>query len=401
MKKILVLLFVCQVVAHAQERTFDSTLIKYDANIDVGAERSAIYLHEFIGKRVGLVVNQSSMVGSQHLVDFLLERDVNVVKVFAPEHGFRGAADAGEKVKDATDPKTGLSIISLYGKNKKPSSGQLKNIDVLVFDIQDVGVRFYTYISTMSYLMQACAENDKKLVILDRPNPNGFYVDGPVLAPSQKSFVGVHSIPVVHGMTVGELALMINKEGWLGKGLKCKLNVVMMSGYAHNYLYQLPIKPSPNLPNMTSVYLYPSLGIFEGTNVSVGRGTDFPFQVYGSPYMSSSDNFEFTPRSTTGAKNPKYNGQTCFGYNLQEFDLAAFYADPQFNVGYVQLAYQQSSSPENFFLKNKFFNLLSGNETLMNQIKNGADVNEIKASWSADLESFKAIRKKYLLYPGG
>ena len=281
-------------------------------NVTVGAESISDYIQDLENKKVAVVGNQSSLVNGVHLVDTLISLNIDVVKVFSPEHGFRGKADAGEKVKSGIDSKTGLSIISLYGSNKKPKAEQLKGVDVVLFDIQDVGARFYTYISTLHYVMEACAENNIKLIVLDRPNPNGHYVDGQVLNPKYKSFVGMHQVPVVHGMTIGEYAQMINGENWLKNEIKCDLKVVNVKGWDHTQFYKLPIKPSPNLPNMLSIYLYPSLCFFEGTVVSVGRGTSFPFQVVGHPKFGEAT-FNFTPKPTSGAKHTKLENEKCFG----------------------------------------------------------------------------------------
>ncbi|GAB3819466.1 DUF1343 domain-containing protein [Pontibacter rugosus] len=337
------------------------------------------------------MVNQTSTIGNAHLVDTLISRGVKVGAIFAPEHGFRGEADAGAHVKDAKDIKTGLPIISLYGNNKKPLPEQVKDLDVLVFDIQDVGTRFYTYISTMHYVMEAAAENGKEVLILDRPNPNGHYVAGPVLEMDQQSFVGMHPIPIVHGLTVGELANMINGERWLKGKVQAKLKVIQMTGYTHNTAYDLPIKPSPNLPNAQAIALYPSLCLFEGTNVSVGRGTDAPFQVIGSPYYTSKD-FSFTPQSTPGATSPPYKGQKCYGLDLR----APSDAQP-FTLVYLLEMYKNSTQKEKFF--NSFFERLAGTSKLRDQIKAGKTEAEITASWEPELSIYKEKRKQYLLYP--
>ena len=381
----------------AQDNHVDSSLIKTADEVLVGAERASLYVPNLEGKNVALVVNPTSEVFGTHLVDFLLDRGITIKKVFAPEHGFRGTADAGEKVKDGVDPKTKIPIKSLYGKNKKPTPADLAGIDVVIFDIQDVGTRFYTYISTMHYVMQACAENNVTFMVLDRPNPNGFYVDGPVLELENQSFVGMHPVPIVHGMTVGEFARMVNEEGWLGADLKCDLRVVLLTGWTHKDLYQLPVKPSPNLPNMTSVYLYPTLGLFEGTNVSAGRGTDFPFQTFGSPTISKIT-FSYVPVPKPGAKYPKYKNQKCYGLDLREFDLFSFYANPKINVERLIWAYSNTSNKNEFFLKNHFYYKLAGTQLLQKQIEQGIALQEIRASWQLDLNAFKGLRKKYLLY---
>lgn len=390
------MLFCSPVLGWAQN-LFDSSLIKTADEVLVGAERASLYLNKLQGKNVALVVNPTSEVFGEHLVDFLISKEIKIKKVFAPEHGFRGTADAGERIKDAIDPKTGIPLKSLYGNNKKPSAQDLAGIDIVVFDIQDVGVRFYTYISTMHYVMQACAENGVDFMVLDRPNPNGFYVAGPVLEMAQKSFVGMHPVPIVHGLTVGEFAQMVNDEGWLGEGLKCNLQVVLLSGWTHKDLYQLPVKPSPNLPNMTSVYWYPTLGLLEGTNVNAGRGTDFPFQAFGSPTIENAL-FSYTPVTKPGAKYPKYKGEKCFGMDLRVFPIDSFYTDPGIQIGYVLWAYANTSNRKEFFLKNHFYGRLAGTANLQNQLELGFTTLVIQNGWIPEIEKYLAIRKKYLLY---
>jgi uncharacterized protein YbbC (DUF1343 family) len=357
--------------------------------LQTGAEQLELYLPQLKGKRVGLVVNQTSVVGQTHLVDTLLSRGVKVAVIFAPEHGFRGEADAGAHVKDAKDIRTGLPIISLYGKNKKPSAAQVKDLDILVFDIQDVGTRFYTYISTMHYVMEAAAENNKPVLVLDRPNPNGHYIDGPVLEMEHKSFVGMHPLPIVHGLTVGELAEMINGEKWLEGQRQADLTVVPVANYTHNTGYILPVKPSPNLPNQQAIILYPSLCLFEGTNVSVGRGTPTPFQVIGSPYYTNKG-FSFTPVSTAGATEPPYKGKTCYGLDLTDPSKAQ-----PFTLAYLLEMYQNSTQKDKFF--NNFFEKLAG--TSREQIIAGKTEAEIRASWEPALANYRNLRKQYLLYP--
>ncbi len=363
--------------------------------IIVGAERIDNYLKLLQNKRVGIVANHTSMVKDKHLVDVLIDSKINVVKVFSPEHGFRGNADAGEVVNSDIDKKTGLPIVSLYGKNKKPTPDQIKDLDVLIFDIQDVGARFYTYISTMHYVMESCAENNKKLIVLDRPNPNGHYVDGPILEEKFKSFVGMHPVPIVHGMTIGEYAKMINGENWLANNSKCDLTIIETKNYTHNSFYELPLKPSPNLPNMSSVYLYPTLCLFEGTPISVGRGTDFPFQVLGHPKMKS-DRFSFTPKSRAGAKSPKLKGEICKGYNLAKFGNDYMKGKSMVNLYWLIDIYKDYPEKEGFFTK--MFHLLSGTDQLQKQLEAGKTEKEIYASWQDGLTNFKKIRKKYLLY---
>ena len=361
-------------------------------DIKVGAEKMDAYLPMLEGKNVALVVNQSSLVRGTHLVDTLLALNVKVKSIFCPEHGFRGTADAGEHVDNEIDSKTSLPIVSLYGSNKKPKKEQIEGIDVIVFDLQDVGVRFYTYISTMHYVMEACAENDIQFIVLDRPNPNGHYVDGPVLEMEYKSFVGMHPIPVVHGLTVGELAQMINTEGWLANGAKCNLNVVTMDNWTHDTPYDLPVKPSPNLPNARSINLYPSLCFFEPTQISIGRGTQMPFQVVGSP-LSDGD-FAFTPISIDGmSKYPKHENKQCQGMDLRIGEYLN-----GINLEYLIKYYQDYPEKETFFTNSKFFNLLAGNGTLQEQIKSGATESEIRKSWKVKLDEFKILRTKHLFY---
>jgi len=364
------------------------------ANITVGAENSNAYLPLLKGKNVALVVNQSSLVGGEHLVDLLLSQKIKVRKIFAPEHGFRGQADAGQHLKNGVDAKSGLPIVSLYGKHKKPTRSDLKNIDVLVFDIQDVGVRFYTYLSTLHYIMEAAAENEIQVIVLDRPNPNGGRIDGEVLNLKYKSFVGMHPVPILYGMTIGEYALMINGEGWLKHHQKANLSVVKLGGYTHESHYSLPVKPSPNLPNDLSVYLYPSLAFFEGTTFSAGRGTLRQFQLYGSPYYSKKA-FSFKPISREGAKYPKHQNKTCYGVDLSG---EAQEANGGINLSYLLDAYNHYPYKKKFFLKSKFIDKLSGSAKLRQQVRAGKSAKEIKQSWQKGLEKFKQIRQNYLLY---
>lgn len=359
----------------------------------LGADRLDLLISITQNKRIGLVINQTSCLSNgEYLLDTLLRKNVDIIKIFAPEHGFRGNADAGETITDGKDSKTGIPVISLYGKNYKPKPEQLTDLDIIIFDIQDVGTRFYTYISTMHYVMEACAENNKQCIILDRPNPND-YIDGPTLDLKYRSFVGMHPIPVVHGLTVGELAQMINGEGWLKNKIRCDLQVVPITGWEHGQEYTLPIKPSPNLPNQQSIKLYPSLCFFEATKVSVGRGTEFPFQVIGAP-GNKYGKFSFTPRSTEGAKSPLNMGLKCFGEDLRTFETKAE-IDLQFLISF----YKKSGKGAAFFTNPKFMDLLSGSDKLRKQITNGLSADEIKASWQIDITNYKTIRKKYLLYP--
>ena len=372
-----------------------SNAASYAQQILVGAEQAQLYLSQLQGKKVGIVGNQTSILpqsNQQHLVDFLLENKIQVLKVFVPEHGFRGTADAGEKVNNSIDAKTGLPIVSLYGANKKPSAEQLKDLDVLVFDLQDVGVRFFTYISTLHYVMEACAEQGKPLILLDRPNPNGNYVDGPMLKKGFESFVGMHPIPIVHGLSIGELAQMINGEKWLKGGLKVNLSVVPVANWNHDTPYELPVKPSPNLPNALSISLYPSTCLFEGTVVSLGRGTFFPFQVYGYPDAKFGD-FSFTPVAIDGmSKTPPHQDKLCYGRDLRTESL-----EQPFTLSYLLEAYQRSEMKEKFF--NSYFNTLVGTDELKKQILAGKTETEIRETWQKGLTDFAQLRKKYLLYP--
>ena len=373
-------------------------IAQYKTAIIVGSEMFDEYLPIIKEKRVAIIGNQTSMVGPIHLVDTLLSLGIDVRKVFAPEHGFRGNADAGEKVSDGKDSKTGLPILSLYGKkNRKASVEKLLDVDVVIFDIQDVGARFYTYISTMHYAMEACAEQNKKMIILDRPNPNGFYVDGPILKNGNESFVGMHPVPIVHGMTIGEYAQMINGEKWLANGIQCDLMVVKCQNYEHSDFYELPIKPSPNLPNMASIYLYPSLCLFEGTNVSIGRGTPKPFQMLGSPLISETG-FSFTPKPTPGAKHPKLDSEKCNGYDLEDFGEHYLRSFRKLYLHWIVAMYQESSNKQDFFRKDGFFKLLTGDKTIREMIETGKEANEIWESFQDEVKSFKITRKKYLLY---
>lgn len=360
----------------------------------VGASRLELYINKLEGKSVGIIANQTSIINGTHLIDTLLNKGVNVIKIFTPEHGFRGTADEGASINNSIDEKTQLPIISLYGNNKKPNETQLKDIDILIFDLQDVGTRFYTYISTMTYIMEAAAENNIPLIVLDRPNPNGFYVDGPVLEPENKSFVGLHQVPIVYGLTIGEYALMVNGEYWLSDSLQCDLTIIPLGDYDRNAIYELPIKPSPNLPNWESVYLYPSLCFFEGTIVSVGRGTEFPFQVYGHPKMT--DDFVFTPRQSDGRRAPLLCNEECHGEYLMTYAHDFKRNKNQINLSWIINAYNQLKEEGKFF--NNFFVKLSGTSELQQQIEQGMTEKEIRATWKEGLDNYKKIRKKYLIY---
>ncbi|WP_367757023.1 exo-beta-N-acetylmuramidase NamZ domain-containing protein [Flavobacterium sp. WC2430] len=360
-------------------------------SIKTGADNFELYLPMLKNKKVGIVTNQSGILSNKiHLVDFLLSKNIDVQNIFAPEHGFRGTADAGQHIVDGKDSKTGLSIISLYGDNKKPKTDQLTGIDIMVFDLQDVGARFYTYISSLHYIMEACAENNIPLLILDRPNPNGGIVDGPILEKEFTSFVGMHPVPLLHGMTIGEYAQMINGEKWLKNRVQCKLTVIPCSNYNHNLSYSLPVKPSPNLPNDQAVNLYASLCLFEGTNVSVGRGTEQQFQIYGSPFLPKS-NFSFIPKPNIGAQNPIYNGVICYGE-----DLSAIAKVNQLELKWIIKAYKNTDDKSKFF--NSFFTKLAGTKKLQAQIENNIPEVEIRASWKEGLLNFKEMREKYLIY---
>lgn len=360
--------------------------------VSVGAEQLNELLPLLNGKRVGLVVNNTSLVGKTHLADTLVSRKVQVKKIFGPEHGFRGDAADGEHVGDAIDAKTGIPVVSLYGKNYKATPEQVKDLDVLIFDIQDVGARFYTYISTMHYLLETCAENNKQLIILDRPNPNGSYVDGPIMQPELKSFVGMHPIPITHGMTVGELAQMINGEGWLAGGKKCNLQVVKMKNWKHDDDYSLPVRPSPNLPNDQAIRLYPSICLFEGTVISLGRGTSMPFQILGNPELKDMT-FSFTPVPIKGVSiEPPLKDKLCYGMDLRSVTPAR-----KVDLQYLLLFYQKYPDKEKFFIP--YFDKLAGTTQLKQQIKDGLTEEQIRASWEPGLDAFKAKRRNYLLYP--
>lgn len=365
-------------------------------DVKTGAERTAQYFGLLKGKAVGVVANHTSMIGNTHLVDSLVSAGVNVKRIFCPEHGFRGTSDAGENIKNNIDSLTGIPLISLFGKHFKPKSSELKDLDIVIYDIQDVGVRFYTYISTMTYVMEACAENGVEFLVLDRPNPNGYYVDGPVLKKEFSSFVGLHPVPLVYGMTAAEYACMVNNQGWLKNGITCKLKYVTVENYNHTYYYELPIKPSPNLPNMNSVYLYPSLGLFEGTVISVGRGTEYPFQCFGHPDLSSGT-FEFTPQSKAGAKYPPYLGKLCKGFLLDNFAEIYIKNLQQIYLFWLIASYNELPDKSTFF--NAYFDKLAGSSNLRLQIIAGKDEETIRKSWQDDIVKFKKIREKYLLYP--
>jgi uncharacterized protein YbbC (DUF1343 family) len=366
--------------------------------IYTGSDQTDLYIPLIKGARVGLLVNQTSITAGKHLVDVLMENNIQVAKIFAPEHGFRGEADAGANIQDDKDKATGIPIVSIYGKKKAPDSIDLAGIDVVIFDVQDVGVRFYTYLSTLKYLMEACAVHGKSLLVLDRPNPNGHYIDGPVLKPQFTSFVGVIPIPIVHGMTLGELAWMMNSEGMLKDGIKCRLKVIPCKNYNHKLPYSLPVKPSPNLPNQLSIALYPSLCLFEGTNFSIGRGTNKQFQIYGSPLAIKGD-YYFVPEPMPGAMSPFLLGKKCRGYDLSDRKVDKISQEKRVNLSYLIQAYRDYPKKSEFFLKNNFIDKLMGTDSFRLQVIAGKSEEEIRATWQDDLDKFKVIRKKYLLYP--
>ena len=364
--------------------------------VKVGAERSEIYLPLLENKNVGLVINQTSVVDSVHLIDYLFEKGVNIKAIYAPEHGYKGNVERGEHFDGTTDPGTGIPVFSIYGTNRKPSPEMLEGIDVMIFDIQDVGVRFFTFISTLNMVMEACAENGIKVIVLDRPNPLGYYVDGPVLDPQFQSFVGLNPIPVIHGMTVGEYAKMVNGEGWLKDSIQCDMEVVKMENYTHATKYQLPVLPSPNLADMKSIYLYPSICLFEGANVNEGRGTYKPFQQFGAPYYTPKD-FSYVPKSIPVlALHPKFEGETCYGYDLSGMTISELQDIKQLEIKYLIDFYNKGNDKENFFTS--FFDKLAGTDQLRLQIIEGKTEEQIRASWQEDLEKYKLMRKNYLLY---
>lgn len=374
-------------------------VVEEEPALMLGAERMDTLVELLRNEVVGVVANQTSRVEGSHLVDTLIKRGIEIKKVFSPEHGFRGEADAGASVESAVDKETGLPIVSLYGSNKKPKADQLEGLTTVIFDIQDVGARFYTYISTLHYVMEACAENGVKVVVLDRPNPNGHYVDGPIRKEDFESFVGMHPIPIVHGMTVGEIANMINGEGWLKGNLECDLSIISLLNYSRDMKYSLPVAPSPNLRTDKSIILYPSLCLFEGTVVSVGRGTDKPFEIFGHPDFSKDSTFQysFIPEPGFGSKHPKLEGQECYG-----LDLGSQFEDQRMNemdLRWLISAYQNYEGNDFFTKRERWFDLLAGTDELRIQIKEGKSADEIKLSWQDDLNAFKQMRTQYLIYP--
>lgn len=378
--------------------THPATTPKKETRVITGAERTDVLFPLLRGKNVALVVNHTAVVGQTHLVDTLLQAGITVKRIFAPEHGFRGAAEAGETVKDGRDAKTGLPILSLYGKKKKPEASDLADVDIVVFDIQDVGARFYTYISTLFYVLEACAEQDKMVLVLDRPNPNGHYVDGPVLDPALHSFVGIAPLPIVHGCTMAELAEMFKGESWIKSARNLRLSKIICQNYNHHTPYILPIKPSPNLPDMRAVLLYPSICLFEGTTASLGRGTETPFQMIGHPDFPN-QSFAFTPRSVAAAVTPPQQDKVCFGLDFRNEPIARLQQQKQLDLSVLLNFYQQFPKDKPFFLANNFFDKLAGTPLLRQQILEGVSESSIRASWAPGLTAYKTIRKKYLLYP--
>ena len=388
---LIIFIFIC---IDGKSQFFSTKNIVDAEDAIVGASRLELYLPLLDNKNIAVIANQTSIFNNTHLIDTLLSKNINIKKIFTPEHGFRGTTDEGILINNSIDEKTKLPIISLYGKNKKPSSEQLNDIDILLFDLQDVGTRFYTYISTMTYIMEAAAENNIPIIVLDRPNPNGFYIDGPVLEKENSSFVGLHQVPVVYGLTIGEYAQMVNGEYWLRDSLQCQLTIIPLENYNRNNIYKLPIKPSPNLPNWESVYLYPSLCFFEGTTVSVGRGTESPFQIYGHPLIQS--DYSFTPKQAEGRNKPLHCNSECFGENLIQYAINYKENKKQINLSWLINAYEQLKDKESFF--NNFFTKLSGTKILQQQIENGLSEEDIRDSWKESLDEYKKIRSKYLLY---
>ncbi|MBK8504492.1 MAG: DUF1343 domain-containing protein [Saprospiraceae bacterium] len=376
----------------------DSEVKEVSGEVRPGAWQLQEYLTDIEGKKIGLVVNHTSTIGNRHLVDTLLSLNMKIIRIFSPEHGFRCNADAGAHIEDEKDPETGIPIVSLYGNKQKPSQADLKAIDVMIFDIQDVGARFYTYISTLHYVMEACAEVSKTILLLDRPNPNGHYMDGPIREDTFRSFVGMHPVPVVYGMTIGEYAQMINGEGWLNEGIKCDLKVVKCGNYDHQTIYDPPLAPSPNLPNLRSILLYPSLCFFEGTPLSIGRGTTSQFQVIGHPDIKDAT-FTFIPKPMFGAANPKLKNETCYGEDLTGLSIESIHNQQEINLEYVIRFYNRFSDKTSFFNQNGWFDKLAGTTSLRKEIIAGKSAKEIRASWQTDLVNFAENRLKYLLYP--
>jgi uncharacterized protein YbbC (DUF1343 family) len=401
---LMICVFICCINSgktNVNKSEFEVEAVNTDTLVYPGIYQTELYLNLISDLKIGVVTNQTGIVNNVHLVDTLISSQMNVFKVFCPEHGFRGTADAGQIVDSETDDKTGIPLISLYGKNKKPTPEQLADIDIVVFDLQDVGVRFYTYISTLHYVMEACAESNIPVIVLDRPNPNAHYIDGAILdTANYRSFIGMHPVPVVYGMTIGEYAQMINGEKWLRNGIKCDLTVIPCKNYTHNSKYSLPVKPSPNLPNDRSIELYPTLCFFEATTLSVGRGTDKQFQILGHPSLNVVDeaSFTFTPMPNEGAKDPVLKGQLCYGFDLSENSSIFKWDNDKLNLSLIIQVYKLFPKNEIFFKKTNSIELLSGYADFRKQIENGVSEEEIRNGWSEGLEKFKAIRLKYLIY---
>ncbi|MDD4374490.1 MAG: DUF1343 domain-containing protein [Bacteroidales bacterium] len=389
----ILLFFLC--FPFSSSLTAQKIIVKEVGQTLSGASQTEAYLSLIQNKTVGIVANQTSLIGTTHLVDSLLNLGIKIQCIFTPEHGFRGEADAGAHIIGGKDSQTGLDIISLYGSHKKPTKADLKGIDIMLFDLQDVGVRFYTYISTLSYVMESCTEQNIPVIVLDRPNPNGFYIDGPILEKEHQSFVGLHAVPVVYGMTIGEYARMVNGEKWLTDQLNCKLTVIPLSHYDRRAIDKLPVKPSPNLPNYQAIFLYPSLCLFEGTDMSIGRGTDFPFQVYGHPNLPETT-FSFIPESRAGASAPKHHDTKCNGFDLRTLADQPVMKYAKLNLQWLMQAYQ-SLRQDKFF--NSYFEKLAGTSELRRQIEGGESEESIRKSWQTGIEQFKKIRAKYLIYP--
>lgn len=376
-----------------------------ESSILTGADQTGLYVPYLKGKNVGMLVNPTSEINNVSLVDSLQKSGIKIVRIFGPEHGFRGNASAGAAVNDTIDPATGVQVVSLYGRKSRPAKEDMEGIDIMIFDIQDVGVRFYTYINMLKTIMEVCAENNLELLVLDRPNPNGFYVDGPILDMKLKSGIGMFPIPILHGMTIAEFAQMINGEGWLANGLKCKLKIIPLQNYNHDTPYELPVPPSPNLNTQQSVLLYPSLCLFEGTVISQGRGTYFPFTVLGNPMLKDKYSFSFTPVSIKGmAETPLFMNQACYGLDLRKYDTDIFRRKKQLNLQWLKEFYQAYPQKEKFFDYTQSrqmgnFDKLAGTTELRQQIIDGASDDEIRKSWEPGLSQYKEMRKKYLLYP--
>lgn len=400
-------LFACNspVPATEKESADIGTVEEKQDTLRTGADQTEAYLPYLQGKRVGVVANPTSVIGKTHLVDSLLKQGVKIVKAFGPEHGFRGKASAGAKVKDEVDQATGLPIISLYGSKRKPSASDLADVDIMIFDIQDVGCRFYTYINVLRDVMEACAENNKELMILDRPNPNGYLIDGPILDMKFKSGIGQFPIPIAHGMTIGEFAQMINGEKWLPNGLNCKLKIIKMKGYHHDMEYILPVPPSPNLNTQKSIELYPSICLFEGTIISQGRGTRTPFTKLGAPALKGKYSWSFKPESIPGmAETPLHMNQECYGINLMDYDMSALRKSRRINIGWMIELYNAYPYKDKFFDRSQSnqmgdINKLAGTDKFQEQIKAGMSEEEIRATWEPGLSEYKKMREKYLLYP--